>query len=130
MRLTAIRSLFAYAALRHPEHALLIQRVLAIPPKRFDKRIVTFLTATEIDALIEAPDQTRWEVLRDRDLCGGRPDRPARRRSHRPVLRRRQPGHRPNVRCEARDASNALSLSPSQSRRTGGLAHRTGRTLG
>src|SRR5262249_51165581 len=37
LRLTAIRSLFCYAALRHPEHALLIQRVLAIPPKRFDK---------------------------------------------------------------------------------------------
>ena len=36
VRLTAIRFLFSYAALRHPEHALLIQRVLAIPPKRFD----------------------------------------------------------------------------------------------
>ena len=55
LRLTAIRSLFSYAALRHPEHALLIQRVLAIPPKRFDKRIVTFLTATEVDALLAAP---------------------------------------------------------------------------
>ena len=39
VRLTAIRSLFSFAALRHPEHALLIQRVLAIPPKRYDKRI-------------------------------------------------------------------------------------------
>jgi site-specific recombinase XerD len=61
VRLTAIRSLFSYAALRHPEHALLIQRVLAIPPKRFDKRMVTFLTTVEIDALIAAPDQARWE---------------------------------------------------------------------
>lgn len=68
VRLTAIRSLFAYAALRHPEHALLIQRVLAIPPKRFDKRIVTFLTPTEVDALIAAPDQSRWERRRDRAL--------------------------------------------------------------
>ena len=68
MRLTAIRSLFSYAALRHPEHALLIQRVLAIPPKRFDKRIVTFLTAAEIDALIAAPDPNRWEGRRDRAL--------------------------------------------------------------
>ena len=68
VRLTAIRSLFSYAALRHPEHALLIQRVLAIPPKRFDKRIVTFLTTTEIDALIAAPDQARWEGRRDRVL--------------------------------------------------------------
>lgn len=68
VRLTAIRSLFSYAALRHPEHALLIQRVLAIPPKRFDKRIVTFLTATEVDAFLAAPDQTRWEGRRDRVL--------------------------------------------------------------
>lgn len=68
VRLTAIRSLFSYAALRHPEHALLIQRVLAIPPKRFDKRIVTFLTAPEIDAIVAAPDQSRWEGRRDRAM--------------------------------------------------------------
>lgn len=68
LRLTAIRSLFSYAALRHPEHALLIARVLAIPPKRFDKRIVTFLTAPEVDALLAAPDQGRWEGRRDRAL--------------------------------------------------------------
>ena len=68
VRLTAIRSLFSYAALRHPEHALLIQRVLAIPPKRFDKRIVTFLNAAEVDALVAAPDQSRWEGRRDRAL--------------------------------------------------------------
>jgi site-specific recombinase XerD len=68
VRLTAVRSLFAYAALRHPEHALLMQRVLAIPPKRFDKRMVTFLTAPEVDALVAAPDQFRWEGRRDRVL--------------------------------------------------------------
>jgi site-specific recombinase XerD len=66
LRLTAIRSLFSYAALRHPEHALLIQRVLAIPPKRFDKRIVEFLNETEVDALLAAPDPRRWEGRRDR----------------------------------------------------------------
>lgn len=42
--------------------------MLAIPPKRFDKRIVTFLTATETDALLAAPDQARWEGRRDRAL--------------------------------------------------------------
>lgn len=68
LRLTAIRSLFAYASLRHPEHAALIQRVLAIPAKRFDKPVVSFLTAAEIDALIDAPDQGRWEGRRDRAL--------------------------------------------------------------
>ena len=36
-RLAAIRSLFRYAALRHPEHAQTIERVLAIPPKRFQR---------------------------------------------------------------------------------------------
>ncbi len=68
LRLTAIRSLFGYASLRHPEHAALIQHVLAIPPKRFDKPNVSFLNADEIDALVNAPDQTRWEGRRDRAL--------------------------------------------------------------
>jgi site-specific recombinase XerD len=68
VRLTAIRSLFAYAALQHPEHARLIQQVLDIPPKRHDKRAVSFLTAGEIDALLDAPDQSRWEGRRDRAM--------------------------------------------------------------
>jgi site-specific recombinase XerD len=68
LRLTAIRSLFRYAALRHPEHAAVIQRVLSIPPKRFEKRPIIFLTADEARALIEAPDQARWEGRRDRAL--------------------------------------------------------------
>jgi site-specific recombinase XerD len=68
LRLTAIRSLFRYAALRHPEHAAVIQRVLSIPPKRFEKRAITFLIAEEAEVLIEAPDQARWEGRRDRAL--------------------------------------------------------------
>lgn len=68
LRLTAIRSLFSYASLRHPEHAALIQRVLAMPAKRFDKPIVSFLAGPEIDALIDAPDLSRWEGRRDRAL--------------------------------------------------------------
>jgi site-specific recombinase XerD len=68
LRLTAIRSLFKYAALRHPEHAAAIARVLAIPPKRHQKRTVSYLTAEEATALIAAPDQTRWEGRRDRAL--------------------------------------------------------------
>lgn len=68
LRLTAIRSLFTYASLRHPEHAALIQRVLAIPAKRFDKPVISFLTAAEIDALLAAPDTSRWEGRRDRAL--------------------------------------------------------------
>ena len=64
-RLAAIRSLFRYAALRHPDHAALIQQVLAIPQKRFDKALVSYLTQPEIDALLAAPDRTTWEGRRD-----------------------------------------------------------------
>lgn len=67
-RLAALRSLFRYAALRHPEHAQLIQQVLAIPQKRYDKATVTFLEPSEVDALLAAPDLTRWEGRRDRAL--------------------------------------------------------------
>jgi site-specific recombinase XerD len=64
-RLAAVRSLFRYAALRHPEHAQLIQQVLAIPQKRFDKTTVSFLEANEVEALLAAPDLDRWEGRRD-----------------------------------------------------------------
>jgi site-specific recombinase XerD len=67
-RLAAIRSLFNYAALRHPEHADTIARVLAIPPKRGPGRLVTFLTDEEIDALLAAPDRERWTGRRDHAL--------------------------------------------------------------
>lgn len=68
LRLTAIRALFRYASFRHPEHAAVIQRVLAIPAKRFEKRTVSFLTADEAAALTAAPDRSRWEGRRDRVL--------------------------------------------------------------
>jgi integrase/recombinase XerD len=64
-RLAAIRSLFRFAALRHPEHAATIARVLAIPPKRFERRLVTFLTEREVDALLAAPDRSTWTGRRD-----------------------------------------------------------------
>jgi len=67
-RLAAIRSLFRYAALRHPEHADLIARVLAIPPKRFERDLVTFLTEPEVEALLDAPDRRGWTGRRDHAL--------------------------------------------------------------
>ena len=67
-RLAAIRSLFRYAALRHPEHAAVIQRVLAIPPKRFERRLVTFLTDPEVEALLAAPNRATWTGRRDHAL--------------------------------------------------------------
>lgn len=67
-RLAAIHSLFRFAALRHPEHAATIQRVLAMPPKRFHRALVTFLTQAEVDALLAAPDPTTWTGRRDHAL--------------------------------------------------------------
>jgi integrase/recombinase XerD len=67
-RLAAVHSLFRYAALHHPEQAASIQRVLAIPPKRFDRSIVTYLTEPEIDVLLKAPDQHTWLGRRDRTM--------------------------------------------------------------
>ena len=59
-RLAAIRSFYRYAALQHPEHAATIERVLAIPLKRHDRTLVTWLTTPELDALLTAPDRNTW----------------------------------------------------------------------
>lgn len=67
-RLAAIHSLFRNAALRHPEHAAVIARVVALPPKKHDARIVTYLTVVEVDALVAAPDTTTWVGRRDQTM--------------------------------------------------------------
>jgi integrase/recombinase XerD len=68
VRLAAIRSFFRYAALQEPEHAGLIQRVLAMPNKRFERRPVDFLARPEIDALLGAPDRRTRAGRRDHAL--------------------------------------------------------------
>jgi integrase/recombinase XerD len=67
-RLAAIHSLFRYCALHHPQDAAVIQRVLAIPPKRFDRAVITYLTEEEITALLAAPDRSTWTGRRDHAL--------------------------------------------------------------
>lgn len=67
-RLTAVHSLYRFAALRHPEHAAVIQRVLAIPSKRAERPIVAYLTRPEIEALLAAPDRSTPIGRRDRAL--------------------------------------------------------------
>jgi integrase/recombinase XerD len=64
-RLAAVHSMFAYAALQHPGHAETIARVLAIPPKRFDKALVTWLTEPELGALLAAPGTATRAGRRD-----------------------------------------------------------------
>jgi len=65
LRLTAIHSFFRYAAFEAPAHSAQIQRVLAIPSKRFTRTVVQFLTRAEVDALLAAPDQRTWSGRRD-----------------------------------------------------------------
>jgi integrase/recombinase XerD len=67
-RLAAIHSLFRFAALTHPEHAQSIARVLAIPPKRFDRALVTYLSEVEVEALLAACDPNTWTGRRDHAL--------------------------------------------------------------
>jgi integrase/recombinase XerD len=64
-RLAAIHSLFAYAALRHPEHAAVIQRVLAIPTARTQRNIVSWLEQGEADAFLAACNQHTRTGRRD-----------------------------------------------------------------
>jgi site-specific recombinase XerD len=65
LRLTAIHSFFRYAAFEVPAYSAQIQRVLAIPSKRFTRTLVQFLTRPEVDALLAAPNQLTWAGRRD-----------------------------------------------------------------
>jgi site-specific recombinase XerD len=65
LRLTAIHSFFRFAAFEVPIRSAQIQRVLAIPSKRFTRTLVQFLTRAEVDALLAAPDQRTWSGRRD-----------------------------------------------------------------
>jgi site-specific recombinase XerD len=67
-RLAAIHSLFRYAAPRAPEHAAVISQVLAIPPRRRERAIVSYLTPEETGALLAAPDRATWHGRRDHAL--------------------------------------------------------------
>lgn len=67
-RLAAIHSFFRYAILEEPGHAAICQRVLAIPTKRTDRRLVTSLDRAEIEAVLAQPDRTTWLGRRDHAL--------------------------------------------------------------
>jgi site-specific recombinase XerD len=68
LRLTAIRSFFRFVSFEEPAHSARIQRILAIPSKRHDKRQVHFLTRPEIEAILAVPDRTTWLGHRDHTL--------------------------------------------------------------
>jgi integrase/recombinase XerD len=68
LRLSAIRSFFRFAAYEEPARSAMIQRVLAIPNKRHDKREVDFLVRSEIQAILAAPNRATWLGRRDYTL--------------------------------------------------------------
>jgi integrase/recombinase XerD len=68
VRFAAIRSFMKYAASRDPASLPIIQRVLAIPMKRFARPALTYLSRDEVAAVLEAPDGSTWSGQRDRVL--------------------------------------------------------------
>jgi site-specific recombinase XerD len=68
IRLSAIRSFFRLVALRDPDSLGIVTRVLAIPNKREDQKLIGYLTRPEIQALLAAPDQSKWVGRRDHAL--------------------------------------------------------------
>jgi integrase/recombinase XerD len=68
VRLAAIRSFFRYVALQEPRCSALVQRVLAMPNKKFERRQVGYLTRNEVEALLAAPDRETQSGRRDHAL--------------------------------------------------------------
>jgi integrase/recombinase XerD len=67
-RLASLRSFYHYAALEAPQHAGLIQRVLAIPYKRLARRLVSYLTRPEVEAVLGNVDKSTWIGRRNHAL--------------------------------------------------------------
>ena len=67
-RLAAIRSFFNYASFLEPQLSAHIQRVLAIPTKRCQKREIDFLTVDEVDAILNVIDRSSWLGRRNHAL--------------------------------------------------------------
>ena len=138
-RLAALRSFFRYAAFHAPEHAGLIQRVLAIPDRRSQTQDVCFLTEDRADTLVNAPDRRTWISRRDHALLvldlqtglrvsgthrTGRRRRPPGPRTLRPLPRQRTArtgphrcGPKPSTSCEygwprQRGPQRTLSFPP------------------
>lgn len=67
-RLAAIRSFFRYVAMNEPSHLLHCQRILAMPGKRYVRRVVDFLDGPQMEALLAAPDLSTWIGRRDHTM--------------------------------------------------------------
>ena len=68
VRLAAIKSFMRFMEYRVPSAMEQIQRVLAIPMKKTDSRLVRHLSTAEIQALLDAPQPVDWAGIRDRAM--------------------------------------------------------------
>jgi integrase/recombinase XerD len=64
-RLAAIHSFMRYASVRDPASLPIAGRVLAIPAKRFDRPVLSYLSREQIAAILAAPDRRTWSGQRD-----------------------------------------------------------------
>ncbi len=68
VRLAAIKSFMHYVEHRVPSALEQIHRILAIPAKKTDTRLVKHLTAKEMQSVLDAPDPTTRAGIRDRAM--------------------------------------------------------------
>ncbi len=68
VRLAAIKSFMHFMEYRVPSAMEQIRRILAIPAKKAESRLVRHLTAEEMQAILDAPDPTGWKGIRDRAM--------------------------------------------------------------
>jgi integrase/recombinase XerD len=67
-RLAAIRSFLRYVGHQAPDAMLIVQQALAIPQKKYERRLLDFLSREEIEAVLQSPPSDRWSGRRDRAL--------------------------------------------------------------
>jgi integrase/recombinase XerD len=68
VRLAAIKSFMHFLEFREPAAIDQIRRILAIPPKKADTRLVRHLTVEEMHAILNAPEPSGWDGVRDRAM--------------------------------------------------------------
>ena len=68
VRLAAIKSFFRFLEYRQPAALEQIRRVLAIPFKKTDTRLVPYLLRDELQAVLDAPDPATRDGVRDRAM--------------------------------------------------------------
>ena len=68
VRLAAIKSFMHFMEYRVPSALEQIRRIMAIPSKKADTRLVKHLTMDEMQSILDAPKPTDWPGIRDRAM--------------------------------------------------------------